>query len=442
MLKTKTTTKLRKSGLVLAAGLLLCLPALAQGPAPNAAESDPRTLGWMVGAPPPPDKLIRFADGSFLRFPQSRWTYSNFRQLVPTTQVSRGLGAASPLPQALRTDLDAVSFTPLGKTEPMSWGQAFDANYTDGIIVLHKGRVVYERYSGALRPEGQHIAMSVTKSFFGLLGAVLVAEGKLDENARVAQYIPELKNSAFGDATVRQVLDMRTGLKYSENYADPNAEIWMHVRAGGVLPRPPGYQGPTTFYEFLQTVQKEGEHGGAFAYKTVNTDVLGWLIRRATGKSIGQNLSERIWQRLGMEQDAYFNVDSVGTEFAGGGLNAGLRDLARFGEMMRNGGRAGGQQIIPKAVVDDIARGGDRSAFSGYPTLPGWSYRDMWWVSNNEHGAYSARGIYGQAIYIDPKAEMVIARFASNPVAANAANDPTSLPAYHALANYLMAHPQ
>ena len=417
--------------------------AWAQTPAPalpTAAQTDPVALGWMVGSPPPADKVIRFADGSGYKFPQTRWSFSNFRQLVPTTQVSRGLGAPSALPRALRDDLDAVSFTPLGKTSAMTWGEAFNANYTDGIVVLHKGRIVYERYAGALRPEGQHISMSVTKSFFGTLGAMLVAEGKLDENAKVSQYVPELKDSAFGDATIRQVLDMRTGLKYSENYLDPNAEIWQHTRAGNVLPRPPGYQGPQTFYEFLQTVKKEGEHGGSFAYKTVNSDALGWVIRRVTGQSIGQYLSERIWSRMGAEQDAYFTVDSVGNEFAGGGLNAGLRDMARFGEMMRNQGQFNGQQIIPASVVQDIAKGGDKSAFpqASYPTLPGWSYRNMWWVSNNEHGAYSARGIHGQAIYIDPKAEMVIARYASHPMPNNPFNDPTSLPAYMALAKHLM----
>ena len=249
-----------------------------------------------------------------------------------------------------------------------------------------------------------------------------------------------MKASAFADATVRQVLDMTTGLKYSENYGDPNAEIWAHVRAGSVLPRPPGYQGPGTFYEFLQTVQKEGEHGQAFAYKTVNTDALGWVIRRVTGKSIGENLHERIWSKLGPEQDAYFTIDLVGNEFAGGGLNTALRDLARFGEMMRLDGYYNGQQIVPKAVVADIRGGGDKDKFAGagYKTLPGWSYRNMWWVSHNEHGAYSARGIHGQAIYIDPKAEMVIARYASHPLPNNAFADPTSLPAYHALAKHLM----
>lgn len=160
--------------------------------------------------------------------------------------------------------------------------------------------------------------------------------------------------------------------------------------------------------------------------------------------SIGQNLQERIWSKLGAEKDAYFTIDSTGTEFAGGGLNATLRDMARFGEMMRLNGRFNGQQIVPTKVVDDIRHGGSRAAFAkaGYKTLPNWSYRDMWWVSNNEHGAFSARGVHGQAIYVDPKAEMVIARFASHPVAGNPGNDPTSLPAYHALAKYLSANPQ
>ena len=432
---------------VLSCLLAACGLAGAQTPAPtfpDAQASDPVALGWMMGFPPPPDRIIRLSDGSHYRFPQLRWSFSNYRRLGPTSNVSRGLAAPVALPRAERDDIDAVSFKVLGSGQTMSWAQSLAANYTDGIVVLHKGRIVYERYFGALRPDGQHIAQSVTKSFFGTIGAMLIADGTLDANAPAAKYVPELKDSAFGDATVQQLLDMTTGLQYSENYADPKAEIWNHVRAGNLLPRPPGYAGPQTFYEFLLTVNKQGEHGEAFAYKTVNTDALGWVIARATGKSVGQNLQERIWNKLGAEQDAYFFIDSVGTEFAGGGLNTGLRDLARFGEMMLNDGRFNGQQIVPKAVVDDIRRGGDKAHFAkaGYALLPGWSYRDMWWVTHNEHGAYSARGVHGQVVWIDPKAEMVIARYASHPLAGNANFDPTSLPAYHALALHLLANPR
>ena len=144
--------------------------------------------------------------------------------------------------------------------------------------------------------------------------------------------------------------------------------------------------------------------------------------------------------RLGAEHDAYFTVDPTGAEFAGGGLNLTLRDLARFGELMRLQGRWNGQQIVPRAVVDDIRTGGDRTLFAGagFKTLPG-SYRNMWWVSHNEHGAFTARGIHGQGIYIDPAAEMVIVRFVSHPLAANANLDPMSLPAYDAVARHLMA---
>jgi CubicO group peptidase (beta-lactamase class C family) len=143
---------------------------------------------------------------------------------------------------------------------------------------------------------------------------------------------------------------------------------------------------------------------------------------------------------MGAEHDAYFTVDSTGAEFAGGGLSLTLRDLARFGELMRLDGRSNGVEIVPKRVIDDIRRGGDRAKFApaGYATLPGWSYRTMWWISHNEHGAYTARGIHGQAIYIDPAAEMVIARFASHPLAGNVNLDPTSLPAYDAVARHLM----
>ena len=447
----RMTARLATQGALGALALLLPLlimnVAQAQAPAApplDAQESDPVRMGWMDGFPPPPDKVIDPGNGSAYMFPRLRWAFSHFRQFGPTAGVWRGDGPVSELPRAERTDLDEVSFQVTGKDQSMTWGQSLAANYTDGIVVLHRGRIVYERYFGVLKPQGQHIAMSVTKSLFGTLAADLVAHGVIDDRALVTRYVPELKDTAYGDATVRQVMDMTIGVRYSENYADPKAEIWSHVRAGGILPRPPGYDGPRSFYAFLATLQKEGEHGTAFAYKTVNTDVLGWVIARATRASVGANLQDRVWRKLGAEQDAYLVVDSLGTEFAGGGFNATLRDMARFGEMMRLDGHFNGQQIISKAAVAEIRGGGRQSDFAqaGYKLLPGWSYRDMWWVSHNDHQAYAARGIHGQVIYIDPKAEMVIARFASHPVAANAANDPTSLPAYHALARHLIAQPK
>ncbi|AVQ83266.1 MULTISPECIES: serine hydrolase domain-containing protein [unclassified Variovorax] len=409
---------------------------------PDPAATSVDAMGWMKGFPPPPDKLITFDNPAGGVFPRTRWSFSHVRETVPTVNVWRGAGAASPLPSGTSpVQIEAVTFKPLGSDQTLNFAQMISGTYTDGILVMHRGKVVYEKYFGALTPERPHIAMSVTKSFVGTLAAILADEGRLDPAAPVTRYIPELKDTAYGDATVRQVMDMTVGVHYSENYADPKAEIWDYARAGGMLTQGQNYTGPKSFYEFLVTLKKEGEHGDAFAYKTVNAEVLAWILRRASNQSLADLLSEKIWRRIGAEQDAYFMVDRIGTESGGGGLNTVLRDLARFGETMRNDGRASnGQQAIPKAVVEDIRRGGDPAKFvkAGYPLLQGWSYRDMWWVSHNPHGAYMARGIHGQSIYVDPKAEMVIVRYAAHPVAANGANDPLTLPAFQAMGEALM----
>ncbi len=414
-------------------------PALA-AEVPDAAQSDPVAMGWMQGSPASPEKTIRVGDGSFYKFPQSRWSFSHWRELFPTRNVSRGEGPVSALPNGAPADLDGLTFTPLGGDRPMTWAESLGANYTDAIVVLHRGRIVYEKYFPILPADRQHIAFSVTKSFIGTLGAMLVAEGKLDAAAAVTKYIPELAGSAFGDATVQQVLDMTTALDYSEDYADPNSSFLPYARASGMLPLPPGYTGAANIYDFLRGIAKKGTHGAEFHYRSPNTDVIGWLIWRVTGKSPDVVLQERLWSPLGAESDAYMALDRVGTPLAAGGFNTRLRDLARFGEMIRLGGKWNGQQIVPAAVIEDIRRGASREAFAfgGYPTLPGWSYHNQWWISHDDHGAFMARGIHGQAIYIDPKAEMVIARYASHPKAGNVNLDPTSLPAYRAAAEYLI----
>lgn len=428
--------------------MLLCpfLLLLAQAAPPHALDakaSDPARMGWMQGFPPARDKIIQFADGSFREFPKTRWAFSNYGQLLPNRIIAKGSGPVSALPRALErmAQIDDVTFEPIGASgQRMTWAQSLDANYTDGIVVLHKGRIVYEKYFGVLKPEGQHIAFSVTKSLVATLAATLVHEGKLDANALVTKYVPEVKDSGFGDATVRHLLDMTSGVLFSENYADPNAAIWDFSRANNLLPRPPGYAGPQNGYEYIKTLRKEYPHGERFAYKTVNTDLLAWVMSRVTGKSLADLMQEQFWNQLGVEQSAYISVDPAGIPFAGGGFNCALRDLARFGEMIRLKGRYNERQIVPAAVVEDIHRGASKEHFAsaGYKTLPGWSYRNMWWVSHNEHGAIMARGIYGQAIYVDPKAEMVIARFASHPIAGNAVSlDYTTLPAFHAVAKFL-----
>lgn len=403
-------------------------------------------MGWMQGFPPAREKTLKASDNSFFEFPALRYSVNHIREFYPTRAVSAGNGKKYTVKTRLDPAIDNITFTPWDAQEPMTFEQSLAANYTDGIIIMHKGKIVYEKYPAGLKPDGLHAAMSVSKSFTGTVASILVAEKKLDPSKKVTDYIPELKNSGFADATVGQVMDMTTAIKYGEDYNDPNSEVWAYSAAGNVF-RPDSYSGPQNYYEYLATVKKlpDAEHGTTFGYKTVNTELLAWICSRVTGKGLTDMVSEMIWQPLGAHYDGYYQLDPSGIAFAGGGFDLNLRDMALFGEMLRNGGKLNGKQVIPAQAALDIAKGGSSDSYkeafakSGeYPKLKGWSYHNMWWITNNSHGAYMARGVHGQAIYIDPAAQMVIARFASTYYASNKYIDPLSIPAYEAVADYLM----
>jgi CubicO group peptidase (beta-lactamase class C family) len=410
---------------------------------PDADASDPNVLGWMQGSPPPEAKRIRFQDDRFLHFPEIRWTLSHMRELTPTARVWRGTGTPSDLGApnpGIETSIDALNFLDM-RGQTLTWAQSLQRTYTDGIVVLHRGLRIYERYFGALQAHRPHACFSITKSYAATLAAALLHERLLDETKTVSHYLPEMHGTAYEDATLRQVLDMQIGVEYSEAYADPKAHIWDYGRAGGLRPRGPDYSGPGNFYEYLRTLRKEGAHGAAFTYKTINTEVMCWVMKRVTGIGLENMLSERIWSVIGCEEDGYLTVDTIGVPMGGGGLSATLRDLCRFGELMRCDGAWQGRQVLPAEVIADIRRGADPNKFTpaGYTLLPGYSYRNMWWVSHNALGVFEGRGIHGQRLYIAPRAELVIARFCSHPVASSAANDPITLPAFAAMSRLLMS---
>ena len=407
---------------------------------PDAKSTDPKLRGLMQGFPPAPDKQVRFDNDTSWMFPNTRWSFSSQRQLAATRNIWRGANPPSVFPRAHDTSIDAIKFTTMdGRT--LTWAESLYENYTDGIVILHKGRIIYEKYFGALEAHIPHVAMSVTKSFTGLLAAMLQHEGAIDPAKLVPHYLPEMKGTAYEDATVHQVMDMTVGVKYSEEYTDPGAEIWKYAVAAGAKTPPKNYAGPDNIFDFLKSLQKEGRHGEAFAYKTCNSEVLGWIVQRVANTHLADLISDRIWQKIGAEEDAYIIVDRIGMPVSGGGLSLGLRDLTRFAEMMRNGGTVNGRQVVPEAVVADIARGASQENFakSGINTLPGWSYRHQWWVAHNNLGVYSARGIHGQAAWIAPGADLVITRFGSHPTAANGNGplDRVSMPAYMAIAAHV-----
>ncbi len=408
----------------------------------DGVNSDPVTMGWMQGAPVPQGSLINPDHADHMRFPKTRWSFSNMRKFVPTARIGRGEGPVSALPFALRDDLDCLPVTPLEGSASMRLDESLTANFTDGFLVMHRGEVIFERYFGVSGPATTHIAFSITKSFYGTIAEMLVEEGKLDPAKTVAHYLPELAKSGFGDATLRDVLDMRTALDWSEVYDDNESDIIKFSAAVRMVPRHADYSGANDMYSYLPSVRRDhgSEHGDMYNYRTVNTEVIGWLIGRIEGKSTDKVLSERIWQPLGMEMDADIICDPALVPFAGGGMNSCLRDMARFGEMMRCGGSYDGRRVVPAAVVERITAGSGHPGMhrDDYPSLPGFDYSSQWWHMNDDHGCFTARGIHGQAIWIDPAAEMVIARFASMPVAANPASDPLSLATYRAIADHLM----
>ncbi len=423
---------------LVAAGLSV---APLSGAAPDAGYQD---LGLMQGFPPAADK--RVLRENFMEPPRNRWAFQHIRELQPTREIWRGDGPASVL-RAKPLDLGPVKAA-VRKGRVLSLDQFLDESHTDGFLILHRGRVVFERYMNGQQRHVQHQMFSATKSFVGTIMLALVGEGKVDPRKTVGSYVPELQKSAFGDATVQQVLDMTTGVSYTEIYDDPDSDIWRYGRVFNLwgVP-PPGYTGPRTIYDYLPTLEKKGEHGYGFHYVTPNTDVLGWIIRRVTGKSVDQNISERILQPLGAERDAYIWLDGEGNEMAGGGLNIAARDAARFGQMILQGGLYNGKRVLPAAVAKRVFEAGDPDVFTRFHPNDPWygpivsSYHNQWWHFRNAHQAVSAIGVHGQYIYIDPVAQMVVVKQSSSPDAeggANESNDSDGPLLYQAIAEHLI----
>ena len=323
-------------------------------------------------------------------------------------------------------DIDRVTYQNRAGTQ-FTFRDMVEMSYTDGIVVLHQGKIIYEAYLNGMQPHTLHAWASGSKSMTGVLAAMLAHEGALDPDATVTAYLPELDSSGFGDATVRQVMDMTTAVWFCDDDVDPVSENLTYAMALGWRERPADYAGPDSVYEFLPSMKKAGEHGTRFAYLTPNTDVLAWIMKRLLNRSLAEIMQERIWSRLGAERDAFWIVDPATAETSGSGLLSTLRDKARFGQMLLERGHFNGQQIVPAGVIDDIEQGGDREAFARGPAASpmnqGYSYHHQWWLTHDEQGAYHSLGYGGQMLYIAPGAELVIAKFSSYPTPTPAGNE-------------------
>lgn len=335
--------------------------------------------------------------------PHNRWSFQHVDELVPSVEISRGVGPVLEM-------LDVTSNFDLEIDEFVS------RSYTDGLIVLKGHEVVAERYLNGMTPSTRHLLQSVSKSMCAAVFGRLVDAGLVDVREPVARYLPELAASAYGDATVQQVLDMTVAVHYDEEYTDPTSEVQTHERVGRW--RTPLPTDPENTYAFLSTLQKSGEHGRTFFYCSANTEVLAWILERVSRRRFTEVLHADLWSLLGAQHDASVTVDAAVFPMASGGISVTLRDLARFGRMMLDAGRRpDGVAVVPRSWIDDTRRGGDAAAAAETMTgvHPGGSYRNQFWITGDRHGCFYGVGIYGQYVWMNPAADVVIAKMSSLP---------------------------
>ena len=330
--------------------------------------------------------------------PWNRWAFHHVRELVPSADIP---GDPRRVVELRPADMGL---------EKLGWLNEFvEQTDTDGFVVVHRGRLVLEHYANGMTADSPHILMSVSKSMLGLLVGRLVARGELDPERQVSDVLPELRETAYRGASIRHLLDMRAGIAFDEDYLAGAGPMIAYRKATGWNPLEPGDE-PSDLHSFLRTLQQsDGAHGGRFHYVSPNTDLLGWVIERATGRRYAELMSELVWRPAGAARDAYITVDRLGAPRCAGGLCATTRDLARVGQwILRQGGR----------WVDDLVHGGSREAWDAgafvtyFPGLP-MRYRSQWYALDGDAPLLFGFGIHGQHLFIDRARALVIAKFSS-----------------------------
>jgi CubicO group peptidase (beta-lactamase class C family) len=356
------------------------------------------------------------------RAPFNRWAFQHVRELIPTARIARGDGPVWDLPRAER-DLSGVAFATQAGEQTV--GELLDRTYTDGFLVIHQGRIVTEQYFNGLRPGTPHLLMSVSKSVTGLVAGALAGQGLLDVTAPVETIVPELGDMSFAGATVQDLLDMRTGTRFSEDYDDPGSQVAVSDRVYQWRPDD-GKPRPASAIEYFATLVNDGPHGGPFRYRSILTDVLAWVLERAGQARFSDLVARELWQPMGAEHDAEVTVDGHGSALADGGISATLRDAGRVGLLALRRGRARDVQVFPGAWADDTITGapdGPRAFRAGdgaQGSLPGAHYRNYWWVTEPRLPMFRAAGIHGQSIVVHVPGQTVVVKLSSWPDALNA----------------------
>ncbi|MGZ9771307.1 serine hydrolase domain-containing protein [Bacillus toyonensis] len=355
---------------------------------------------------------------NWLDDPYLRWSYTHMKEFTLINEVNHNPDQVSHFSTALQNLDDFAVERMFGNTTPLK--KLLDDNKTDAFVVVHNGQLVYERYFNGYNESEPHGMASLAKVFTGAMIQSLAEENRIDLEKTADAYIKELKNTPFGNASLQQLLDMQVSVEYpTHGYEHPaleNQDAQLYL-ASNILPRGKNYDGPMKIYDMLREAEETAPPGSDFSYDNGSAETLAWVIRKITGKSLAENVSERIWSQIGMEENAYYVTDETKIEQASAGLNATARDMARFGQLLLNNGEYNGKQILPSSITEDIKNVQEGELAVG----PGASisYHNQWWIPHNEQGAFEVLGSYGQTLYIDPKANMVIVHFSSNATPSN-----------------------
>ena len=334
--------------------------------------------------------------------------FRSMDELFTTRTVARS-GPVWELPRADQA-LD-FSYRWQGETRPAE--EVLERTFTNALLIMKEGRIVSEIYRNNSHEDSRFIGWSMTKSITSVLVGCALADGYIDSlDTPISDYLPELTGGGYDGVSIRHVMQMRSGVDYPERYdfANPGTAASNHIAA---LVR-----NTARFADVARTLPRIREPGELFQYKTIDTAVLGWLIERVSGGSVAAYTASCLWEPLGAESDAYYIMDGppgIGREFSGAGLNATLRDFARFGQMMLNGGVADGRRIISQEWVRQSTQP------SGETDVQRGGYGLQWWMIG-QSSAYAAIGLQGQYIYIDPATETVVVKLSYYPPGDNTAD--------------------
>jgi len=280
--------------------------------------------------------------------------------------------------------------------------------HTDGLIILHEGKMLHEEYWNGNNKDSKHISFSVAKSYLSALFGIAVNEGLIDSiEDNVSKYLEDFAGTGYEDVKIKNLLQMSSGIEFNEDYADPNSDINKFSRATAR---------DVPFRDFAKTLKNGRPQGTYNHYVSLDTQVLAMILESVTDMPVREYLYKRIWNKIGAESDAYYITDSTGADMALGGLNATLRDYSKFGQLYLNKGSWMGEQIVPESwVIDSITPDAPHlMPNAGELSSNEWGYGYQWWIPGEPLTDFTAHGIFNQFIYVDPVSNVVIAKTSSN----------------------------